>query len=95
MHSIIDGAVAMGFFVATLFFLRFYRRTKDRLFGLFGLAFAVMSVNRIALANATDDNGDLYWVRLLAFVIILFAMVDKNRKSGGQSADARPPQSVS
>ena len=30
------GAVTLGFFVASAFFLRFWRRTRDRLFLAFG-----------------------------------------------------------
>lgn len=81
MREFIIGAIAMGFVVAGIFFLRFWRQTRDRLFGLFALAFFVLSANRLGLAFAaeSDDRGDyLYWVRLAAFSIILMAIIDKN-----------------
>jgi hypothetical protein len=76
----LTGAVAMGFCVAGLFFLRFWRETKDRLFGFFALAFFLLAGNRAAFAFHEQDKGDyLYWVRFLAFAIILLAILDKNR----------------
>jgi hypothetical protein len=91
MNLIMSGAVAMGFGVAGLFFLRFWRKTRDRLFALFALALFVMSANRIELAlsalrGARDDH--LYWVRLIAFVLILAAILDKNRSRS--SSPERP-----
>jgi hypothetical protein len=75
------GALTMGFAVAGIFFLRFWRETKDRLFGFFALAFFVLAVSRIGLAlHPQDGRGDyLYWVRFVAFAIILLAILDKNR----------------
>ncbi len=76
------GALAMGFCVAGLFFLRFWKETRDRLFALFALSLLVMAVNRVGLAFTGEEGspGDyLYWVRLLAFGLILLAILDKNR----------------
>jgi hypothetical protein len=80
MEHLVMGAVAMGFAVAALFFLRFWRDTRDRLFALFALAFTVLAVNRVGLALVgTGGRDSLYWVRLLAFALILAAVWDKNR----------------
>ena len=76
------GAIVMACVVASLFFLRFWRKTGDRLFGLFAVAFGVLAVNWVALAFAGGDETIrtlLYAVRLLAFLSILVAIVDKNR----------------
>ena len=79
------GAVVMACGVAGLFFLRFYRRTRDRLFAAFAIAFWMLGANWLALAFTRQDEVRtvLYVVRLLAFVLILLAILDKNR--------ARPP----
>lgn len=82
MVSIMNGALAMGLAVAALFFLRFWRDSGDRLFALFSLAFFVLAVNRVGLALVSDPSGSgdyLYWVRFVAFVVILVAILDKNR----------------
>jgi hypothetical protein len=82
LKQIALGAIAMGFLVASLFFLRFWRDTRERLFALFALSFFVLAINRvgISLIGHAESRGDyLYWVRLLAFVLILAAIVDKNR----------------
>ncbi len=83
--QVVFGAIGMGMAVAGFFFLRFWRQSRDRLFALFALAFFVLAVNRfgIALVEPNEANairGDyLYWVRFLAFALILVAIVDKNR----------------
>jgi uncharacterized membrane protein len=88
MNQIMAGAVAMGFGVAGLFFLRFWRQTRERLFVLFALAFFIMSGNRVeltltALRGARGDH--LYFVRLIAFMLILIAILDKNRARKGSA----------
>jgi hypothetical protein len=83
MTEFVLGATAMGCLVAAVFFLRFWRDTHDRFFGLFALAFAAFAGNRIVLVamDEADENRPLaYLVRLAAFVVILIAIVDKNRR---------------
>jgi hypothetical protein len=82
MDQLMTGAVAMGFALAAVFFLRFWRDTRDRLFALFALSFIVLAINRIALEVTASDviNGNyFYWIRLVAFGAILLAILDKNR----------------
>jgi hypothetical protein len=78
----ISGLLTTGYAVAALFFLKFWRRTGDRLFALFSASFALLVLQRILLAWAASGDFDadwLYLLRLLAFALILFAIVDKNR----------------
>ncbi len=84
MNQLLTGAIAMAFAVATLYFLRFWKETRDRLFAYFALSFLVLAANRIALGVTPywEIHGDyFYWVRLQAFAVILVAIVDKNRSS--------------
>jgi hypothetical protein len=81
LRSVIIGAVAMGFAVAGLFFLRFWRQTGDRLFVFFAGAFFVLAINRVAFMFFADrhEHGEYpYWIRLIAFAMILAAILDKN-----------------
>jgi hypothetical protein len=78
MDLVVTGAIAMGYAVAGLFFLRFWRKSRDRLFALFALAFFVLSANRVGSAVAAEADY-VYWVRFAAFALILAAVVDKNR----------------
>ena len=79
------GAVTLGFFVAAGFFLRFWRRTRDRLFLAFAAAFALLAANQ-ALAAFFGAGDELtpytYVLRVLGFVLILYAIVDKNVSNG-------------
>jgi len=79
------GATSMGAWTAALFFLRFWRQTRDRFFLAFALAFMLLAVNWLGLvfvAPETEARTWMYLVRLAAFVIILLAIWDKNRSEG-------------
>jgi hypothetical protein len=81
----VSGAIVMGYLVGGLFFFRFWRETRDRLFGIFGAAFWLLAGQRAWLALGVHDRAEhpgLYVLRLVAFVLILAAIVDKNRHSG-------------
>jgi hypothetical protein len=72
-----SGALAA---VAALFFLRFWRISGDRFFLLFALAFAVFAGNRIAITVIPREQDTwIYTLRLVAFAVIIVAIVDKNR----------------
>ncbi|HWC60762.1 MAG TPA: DUF5985 family protein [Verrucomicrobiae bacterium] len=82
MNDFISGILTMGYIVAGIFFLRFWRDTRDRLFAMFGAAFFILAVQRFGLQFVSDvpERATMwYFVRLLAFVIIIVAIVDKNR----------------
>lgn len=75
------GMICMGFAVGALFFFRFWRRTRDGLFLTFSGAFALLAVHQALIAGLRISNEDRSWVyllRLLAFVLILIAIVRKN-----------------
>ena len=80
----LSGAVAFGFLVCALVFLRFWRRTRDQLFIAFAMAFALLGAGQaiIALTDMRpEESGSLYLIRLVAFALILMAIVRKNRKA--------------
>ena len=74
------AAVAAG-----LFFFRFWRESRDRLFAFFGAAFWVLAVSwaLLALINPSDEARPyIYAIRLVAFLLMIIGMVDKNRAGG-------------
>lgn len=83
LYDFLSGAVALGFVVCALFFLRFWRRTAEGLFLSFGLAFLLLGIGQsvLALGNIpTEDRGSLYLIRLLAFLLILVGIYRTNRR---------------
>ncbi|HEY4640808.1 MAG TPA: DUF5985 family protein [Thermoanaerobaculia bacterium] len=78
MILFLSGVLTMGYLVAALFFLRFWRQTRDRLFGWFAAAFFILALHRVFVVSMPDSELG-YVVRLLAFVVILAAIWDKNR----------------
>ena len=87
MATLIDflsGAVTAGFFVAGLFFLRFWRRTHDGLFVAFALAFWLLGLTQGLLAFTDiplEERSWLFLLRLAAFSLILTSIWRKNRKA--------------
>jgi hypothetical protein len=85
MIEFVSGAITMGYVVAAAFFLRFWKKTHDRLFCAFGAAFVLLAVNQ-ALASwlgAADERvGYTFLLRVLGFILILAAIVDKNLTRG-------------
>jgi hypothetical protein len=70
--------------VVALFFLRFWKRVHDGFFLLFSLGFWALALNWIALAFMSPPRGTehyTYVIRLIAFTLIIAAIVVKNRES--------------
>lgn len=84
MRQLLSGAAAAFAFVAAVHFAKFHRRTGDSFHALFSAAFVMMAVNT-ALLGLTDPGEELrvalYGVRLVAFSLIIAAIVRKNRRS--------------
>ncbi|MGE4108202.1 MAG: DUF5985 family protein [Bacteriovoracia bacterium] len=85
LYLFLSGAVMMGLGVAGLFFFRFWRQTSDRLFLIFGLAFSTMALERVIIlfvatrAPRGEDHALVYVFRLIAFLMIIYGVIDKNR----------------
>jgi len=81
VNDILTGAIAMGSGVIALFFLRFWRSTRDRFFLYFALSFGIEGAHRVYSALTYQDNEDSplhYLIRLLAYGLILWAILEKN-----------------
>jgi uncharacterized protein DUF5985 len=82
----IAGMLTAGYLAAALFFLKFWRRTRDRLFAAFAAAFGLMAVNQAVpvLFGIQDEAlGGVYLLRLAAFLLIIWAILRKNMAGGG------------
>ena len=85
LSGLITGASLMGYVVAGVFFLRFWKDTGDRFFAIFSASFLLLGLQRLLVALTPQDYENLpylYILRLLANVFILIAIVDKNRSGG-------------
>ena len=82
--GLVSGMIAAGYLIAGLYFLRFRQQSGDRLFVFFAIAFCLLAAQRILLTlfgSNEDIAVALYALRAFAFIIILYAIVDKNRKT--------------
>ena len=81
-YMFLSGAMMTACYVISLFFLKFWRRTKDRVFAYFSISFALLGLERLILGSfvlPSESQPFVYLIRLLAFILIVVAIVDKNR----------------
>jgi hypothetical protein len=84
MVPFLYGVAACASLTTAVVFLRNWRELEDRLFLWFALAFGAFAVNWTAIAllhPGADVRHWYYMIRLLGFVLILAAIVDKNRST--------------
>lgn len=84
MTQVLSGMIIAGYAAAGLFFLRFWHDTRDRLFAIFAASFWLLCLQRILLVSRSggaigEEAAYLYLIRLLAYVLILAGIIDKNR----------------
>jgi hypothetical protein len=82
VNGLLSGAIILGALIASLFFLRFWRQTRDRFFLCLAVAFLLEALHRLlwALAPASEaDAPQYYLIRLASYGLILLAIIGKNR----------------
>jgi peptidoglycan/LPS O-acetylase OafA/YrhL len=83
VNDFLAGAIVMGFSVAALMFLKFWKRTREALFLAFAGSFLLLGITQalLTLGDFQDEERSwLYLLRLAAFLLILFAMWWQNRR---------------
>jgi hypothetical protein len=88
VNAFLAGMVTLGFLASGLFFVKFWRRSRDLLFVAFAAAFWLMALNQalVVLVPETDSAKSwFYLLRVAAFVLIAVAIVYKN--AGGSRSE--------
>lgn len=83
LEGFLLGVIVTTSLVAAMFFLKFWRQTRDTLFLAFAAAFGIEGINRIGflfVETPNEGSASIYIVRLLAFLLILGAILHKNRR---------------
>ena len=84
LYAFVFGVLAALSLVCGLFFLRYWRSSGDRFFSFFAIAFWALGANWALLVGrdpADEYAPYFYLLRLVAFLLILTGIVDKNRRS--------------
>jgi membrane-associated PAP2 superfamily phosphatase len=84
LDDFLGGCAVVSLLVIALFFIKFWRQTRDRLFLFFAGAFLGLMMERLlrsAMFLEAEMAPFVYSVRLAAFVLIIVAIIDKNRRS--------------
>jgi len=83
LNHFLSGFTVCGCWGAAVFFLRYWRDTRDRLFLLFAIGMFVLSLNWVALEivqPVAETRHLFYVIRLVAFACIIAGVWDKNRR---------------
>jgi hypothetical protein len=81
MIEMLSGALLFSYLIAGVHFLRFWKRTGDRLFLHFAVAFWLFVLNQLATSIPVvvdETNGYEYLLRVLGFIVIIVGIIDKN-----------------
>lgn len=77
------GATTCAAGGVALMFGRYWRRSNDRFFLWFAIAFALLAIERIVVLTAREaseaSSPFVFVLRLVAFLIIILAIAEKNR----------------
>ena len=77
----LSGIVTAGFLVCGLFFLKFWNRSNDFLFLAFAAAFWLLALNVTVVTlfpASVETRSWFYLIRVLAYLLIVIAIVKKN-----------------
>jgi len=81
--AVLQAIAATAAWANGLFFLRFWRDSRDPLFAWFGVAFWLLSGSWAVLAFVDireETQPYVYGLRLIAFVLLIIGIVAKNRE---------------
>jgi len=79
--AFVGGLSAACYAIAGVFFLSFWRKTRDCLFMVFALAFWLMTLNQaipVIMGIPREEQGGVYLLRAAAFILIIAAILGKN-----------------
>jgi hypothetical protein len=82
LKAFFNGAILLNCWAVSLFFYRFWRRTHDPLFGFFAAAFSLLGAERLGMFFFSELQPLVYCIRLAAFLLIIYAIINKNRRGG-------------
>lgn len=83
LATFLAGMIVAGFALAGLFFLKFWKRTREELFLAFTAAFWLLGTTQALLTFShvpVEERTWLYLLRLTAFLLILAAIWRKNAR---------------
>jgi len=81
INGFLLGVIATGSMMAGMFFLRFWKRTRDSFFLVFAASFIIEAFNRASVLFLDKPNEGSPWtysIRLFSFLLILAAILRKN-----------------
>lgn len=80
-EAVLLGAISAVSLAIGVFFIKYWRSSRDRFYLFFAASFILESVNRalIGVIGRGEFEPWHYGVRFLAYALIVIAILDKNR----------------
>jgi hypothetical protein len=81
MIEMLSGALLFSYLIAGVYFFKFWKRTGDRLFIHFAVAFWLLVLNQLvtSIPVVVDETGGYeYLLRVIGFIVIIAGIIDKN-----------------
>jgi hypothetical protein len=80
VSDFLHGAVTMAALAIVLFFVRYWRATREALFAYFAVAFALLALNWALPSLGGPLAPHAHVFRFIGFALIAYAVLDKNRR---------------
>jgi hypothetical protein len=93
MTEFVSGVIACGYLVVAGVFFVLWRRKEDPLDRALAAAFLLFALNQVlaaAIVTPTEPTSLIYALRILGFVVILGALLDRNPVKRTGSASPGP-----
>lgn len=89
MHVLTTGAIVLACAVIGLHFLRFWKSSRDSFFLYFAAAFWIQGGQWLytGLVSASEYGAGPYLARMLAYLLIVVAILQKNFPGRGAKPD--------
>jgi hypothetical protein len=83
LNIMMAGCILMASLAIAFFFMRFWKKTRDRFFAILAVSFLMLAIERFLLIFSSGFSGEhipfIYTIRLVAFILIIYGVIDKNR----------------
>jgi len=82
--AFLQAVSATAAWVSATIFLRYWRESRDMLFALFAVAFTLLGLSWALLSILNPDRDAspyIYGLRLVAFLLLIAAVIQKNRET--------------
>ena len=82
LYNFFLSGVAIHCWIVSLVFFLFWKKSRDKFFCIFAIAFAVLGIERLILIlrdPSAESSPQIYLIRSLAYLLIIIGIIQKNK----------------